>query len=73
MDNRARQLDAVAAAGELDELGLELEPESLELAEPALDLSVDLSDADLSDDELDSDAPPDPFDELLADSRLSVR
>lgn len=66
-----RQLDAAAAAGEVDEL--ELFPESLELDEPALDLSDD----DLSDDGLDPEAPldplPDPFDELLADSRLSVR
>ncbi|KUH86166.1 hypothetical protein AU186_07025 [Mycobacterium sp. GA-1999] len=63
-----RQLDAAAAAGELDELELELEllPESLELDEPVLDLS---------DDELDSEVPllVDPFDELLPDSRLSVR
>ncbi|KUH92712.1 hypothetical protein AU188_13885 [Mycobacterium sp. IS-3022] len=61
-----RQLDAAAAAGELEELELELLPESLELDEPALDWS---------DDELDSEAPllPDPFDELLPDSRLSVR
>jgi hypothetical protein len=61
------QLDAAATAVELDEL----EPESLD--EPALDLS----DEDFSDDELDSEALPDPLpdplDELLADSRLSVR
>lgn len=54
---------------ELDEL--ELEPESLD--EPALVLSVD----DLSVDEPEPEALPDPlvdpFDELLVDSRLSVR
>ncbi|KUH70028.1 hypothetical protein AU184_14595 [Mycolicibacterium novocastrense] len=65
MDNSKRQLDAAAAAVELDELE---EP----LDEPALAVSDDF----FSDEELDSeelDPLLEPFDELLPDSRLSVR
>lgn len=61
---------------ELDEL--ELEPESLDepvLALPEDDLSADLSDEDFSDELAEALDDPllDPFDELLADSRLSLR
>lgn len=72
MDNFERQLDAAAAAGEPDE------PEELL---DGLELAVSddfLSDDDFfSDEELDSEELDplllEPFDELLADSRLSVR
>jgi hypothetical protein len=57
------QVDAAAAAVEVDDE--ELEPESLD------DEELDLSDDEL--DELADSEPPDPFDELLTASRLSVR
>ncbi|KUI09249.1 hypothetical protein AU192_17690 [Mycobacterium lehmannii] len=71
MDNFERQLDAAAAAGELDEPEKLLEV--LELPESD-DFFSD--DEVFSDEELDSEEPDpllEPFDELLADSRLSVR
>ncbi|OBF96432.1 Uncharacterised protein [Mycolicibacterium flavescens] len=71
MDNFERQLDAAAAAGEPDELEEVLEV--LELAESDVFFSVDevFSDEELDSEEL--DPLLEPFDELLADSRLSVR
>jgi hypothetical protein len=71
-NNPAGQLDAAAAGAE----GVELEsPDEVEL-----DFSdVDFSDVDFSDDFSDDDEPFDselaaePLDELLADSRLSLR
>ncbi|OBB39927.1 hypothetical protein A5752_10050 [Mycobacterium sp. 852002-51961_SCH5331710] len=67
MDNRGGQLDAAAAAVELDEV----EPESLD------PLPLDFSDDDFSEevDFSDEALEPllEPFDELLPASRLSVR
>ncbi|KUI43988.1 hypothetical protein AU197_21615 [Mycobacterium sp. IS-1590] len=65
MDNSERQLDAAAAAGELDEL-----------EEPPDEPAPAVSDVFFSEEELDSEEPDpllEPFDELLPDSRLSVR
>lgn len=60
----SRQLDAAAAAVELDDDELELEsPDDVELALSADDEPVDSEPLD----------PFDPFDELFPDSRLSVR
>jgi hypothetical protein len=72
VDNPAGQLDAAAAGAELVEL--ELEP----LDEGELDFSdddVDDEALDFSDDEelVDSELVGEPLDELLADSRLSLR
>ncbi|OBG92110.1 hypothetical protein A5698_19990 [Mycobacterium sp. E136] len=62
MDNRGGQLDAAAAAVELDEV----EPESLD------PLPLDFSEeVDFSDEAL--EPLLEPFDELLPASRLSVR
>jgi hypothetical protein len=67
VDNPVRQLDAAAAGAELVEL--ELEP----LDEGELDFSD--VDEELSDDDelVDSELVDEPLDELLADSRLSLR
>ncbi|KUI20248.1 hypothetical protein AU193_17030 [Mycobacterium sp. GA-1285] len=71
MDNSERQLDAAAAAGALDEL-----EEPVDALDPAVSDDFFSDDEVDSDDDVDSDALdplPEPFDELLADSRLSVR
>jgi hypothetical protein len=71
VDNPAGQLDAAAAGAELVELELE----------PSDEVELDFSDDDFSDgDELGDDEElvvselvEEPLDELLADSRLSLR
>ena len=60
VDNPASQLDAAAAGAELE---LELEPSD--------EVELDFSDED--DEVVDSELLAEPLDELLADSRLSLR
>lgn len=69
MDNFARQLDAAAAAVELELLDDELDELELELSDlPASDFFSD--EVDVLDD---SEPVEDPLDAVLAASRLSVR
>jgi hypothetical protein len=75
VDNLAGQLDAAAAGAEVDELEFESLDELDELDEVEPDFSDDeeLVDSELLAEPLDSEPLAELLDELLADSRLSVR